>query len=412
MVAFVASVAVGSLSGVAHAEDKFAHRPIVFVHGYGSGPGVWDGMKQDVEKYGYSSDELFSFGYGDYTPGDTSIVTLGEQLAGYVKDKGLVAKSPDGKIDIIAHSMGGLVARAYLRLDSGHRVTTAHLVTYGTPNHGTVTATVACATGIKCDGQVKQMVPGSDFYQWLGSVGDIPGPTNYVTFRSNIGDEPIVVAAGTGLCDGVVFGADKNGDPSGAYAGETSILRGAENFVTRCMEHGDFYHDDWTKKRTLDMIADNDGAHTPKAVQVGCGSLDSFWGRERWVNAYGQACVTTTRASGQSGARDVQTNLSIRGCGYYYYVAAIWEYAGTDKNYNCESKNVKGILWRAGEWGQTTYDGAGVATRTMELYTPMTKAQPGQTVSGDWTYDVHAYNNAPWDVKQAKSSTPGITVGR
>jgi len=411
LTAFVASVVFGSPLATAQADPTFTHRPVVFVHGYNAGPGVWGDMRTYTRDYGYSPDELLVFDYSHDTPGETSITTLGEDLDHYIDDNNLVDRSPDHRIDIVAHSMGGLVARAYLAAPA-HRYTTAHLVTYGSPNHGTDPARFGCDIGVKCDLQVQQMAPRSEFQQQLQTVGETPGPTRYVTFRSNIGDEPIVLGATTtGLCDGIVFGVTETGESAGAYAGRTPVLDGADNFVTPCLSHGDYYHDDWTRGRTLDMIADVDGRNTPKAVQTDCGGLESFRGEDDWVNAYGQACVTATREHGGVGPRDVRTNLSIRGCGYYYSFARLWEYAGTNEKYLCETRNVQGVLWRAGQEGASTTAGAGVDARTMELYTPTTRADPGRLVAGTWIYDVHAYNDERWDVKRAESAASGFTIG-
>jgi pimeloyl-ACP methyl ester carboxylesterase len=65
------------------------------------------------------------------------------------------------KLVILAHSMGGLAARAYLRRHGARRV--AKLITLGTPHHGTVMARLAAGR----NGQ--QMVPGN---AWLNRLNE------------------------------------------------------------------------------------------------------------------------------------------------------------------------------------------------------------------------------------------------
>lgn len=396
-------------SAVAQESGALKHRPIVLVHGYKSNAGVWGDMQNRVREYGYGSDELYAFDYSAFTPGDTSLMTIADKLEKYIADNELTKKSPDGKIDLVAHSMGGLVARAYLKQNEGHR-DTAHLVTYATPNHGTNPADWGCGIGIQCDGQVKSMTRGSAFLTWLNSGSEIPGNTRYATFRSNIGDELIinVGSANTDLCDGLVFGVTENGEDAGNYSGRTSILKGAENFISPCIPHGDFYHDKWTVEKTLQWISDPDGSHTPKAAQLQCGTLDEYWGKRKWVGAHAQSCVTATGDKG-STTKDVYTELQIRGCGYYYGIlGALWTYAGRS-GVHCGIA-YDGILWRDGIWGAHNKSSISVNARSAEIRTDTVPAQKGQRVSGDWTFDVHAYQDHEWDVKQGRSGTGTLVI--
>jgi triacylglycerol esterase/lipase EstA (alpha/beta hydrolase family) len=67
-----------------------------------------------------------------------------------------------GRIDLVAHSMGGLVARAYLQLLGGAR-RVDRLITLGTPHHGTHAATFIPSA------LVRQLLPGSPFLQYLNA---------------------------------------------------------------------------------------------------------------------------------------------------------------------------------------------------------------------------------------------------
>ncbi|MFI1890094.1 esterase/lipase family protein [Streptomyces jumonjinensis] len=394
---------------VAHAEAKLDHRPIVFVHGYNSGPGVWNGTKDRAKTYGYNENELFAFDYSKFTPGDTTILNIAAKLGAYIKDSKLTDKSPDGKIDIVAHSMGGLVSRAYLKQELGHKIT-SHLMTYGTPNHGTNLADWGCGTGVKCDGQTGEMQRNSTVLQYLNQDDETYGATKYATVRANVGDELIVnvAHAGTDLCDGMVFGETEKGDDAGNYAGRTSVINGAElNLVSSCLAHDGLRNDPWVVEKTLQWIADADGAHTPKAAQIVCGPLAEHWGKDKWVAAYAQSCVTATGAP-KAKTKTVSTELQIRGCGYYYSIAATWWYAGRS-DVECEVA-YEGTLLRKGSQLAHTKSSRSENARTMGISTDGATASKGDTVSGAWTFGAHAYHDSKWDVKDATAETGTLTL--
>jgi triacylglycerol lipase len=84
--------------------------------------------------------------------GQVGLEELAEQLKTFID----AHARPAQPIDLVGFSMGGLVARYYVqRLDGLDRV--KHLVTLGTPHHGTWTAFLLQNTGSR------QMRPGSDF---------------------------------------------------------------------------------------------------------------------------------------------------------------------------------------------------------------------------------------------------------
>ncbi|MFD5437860.1 esterase/lipase family protein [Kitasatospora sp. NPDC127067] len=392
------------------APSDLTHRPIVFVHGYNAGPGVWGGMKDFARTYGYTDNELWTFDYSALTPGDIPITTIGDELAKYIADKHLTDRSPDGRVDIVAHSMGGLVARSFLADGEAHRSATAHLITLGSPNHGTKLASWGCSVGVKCDEQVNEMTGGSTLITKLNQNGETPGPTRYATFRSNVGDELIVNPGtfDTDLCDRQVFGYTHTGEGSGDYAGDTSALNGADNLVTPCVAHGDLYQDPWTRHKVLDLLADHDGAHTPHAVQVACGELKEFWGERKWVGVHAQSCATAVRPDPGATVSTVRGELLIRGCGYYNTIG-VWKYVGRDPEYTCQ------IPYETTTWvdsqGSPVQNSSTTGTRTIEIPAPDVTARAGQSVHSTWSFDVNAYWGPEWGVKKAMvdSGTMALT---
>ncbi|MFH8984331.1 esterase/lipase family protein [Streptomyces varsoviensis] len=415
----VGSVAFGPASGASAAPTaraQLGHRPVVFVHGWHSGPGTWRHMIDKAEEYGYASNEIFPFDYSAFSQqgnGATPIKSLADKLAAYIRENKLLSRSPDGKIDIVAHSMGGLVSRAYLKQNQGH-ATTAHLVTLATPNHGTILSYFCPVAGPYCDEQAREMDAGSGFLTWLNSGTETPGNTHYATFRSNVGDEPMAPPS-VYWCDKTVVGVDDDGEKSLKHSGRTSALKGAQNFVSPCVGHDQIANDDWTIEKALNWIADSDGAHTPKAAQIRCGDLNERWGKgswpkpDGWVSAHAQSCVIATGAP-HAATKSVHTELQIRGCGYWWWSvpAPTWWYAGVD-GVNCDV-HADGILWRDGYWGAHDKPSTSVYERWTQVRTKDVPAAKGAEVEGSWKYDVHAYQSSEWDVKAAKADSGPLVI--
>ena len=104
--------------------------PVLLLHGYGCNSGYWARLTPllDAARISHAAIDLepIMAGIDDYVP----------QVRRGIDE--LCAASGAGSIIIVAHSMGGLVARAYLRDHGPGRV--AHVFTLGTPHHGTALA--------------------------------------------------------------------------------------------------------------------------------------------------------------------------------------------------------------------------------------------------------------------------------
>ena len=100
--------------------------------------------------------------------GNLNIEALGSQLGAYIAGLRFTDGTPVPQVDIVAHSMGGIIARAYL---SGKQQTAGvfnpppdpkirKLVFIGTPNFGSFKADgTLCTWGV----QLAEMAPGSQF---------------------------------------------------------------------------------------------------------------------------------------------------------------------------------------------------------------------------------------------------------
>ncbi|MES2150172.1 MAG: alpha/beta fold hydrolase [Pseudomonadota bacterium] len=101
--------------------------PVLLLHGYGCNSGYWAHLTPLLEAARISHATLdlepLMAGIDDYVP-------LVQRAA-----LALCEASGAPRVTIVAHSMGGLVARAWLRVHGSARA--ARVITLGTPHHGT-----------------------------------------------------------------------------------------------------------------------------------------------------------------------------------------------------------------------------------------------------------------------------------
>ena len=125
--------------------------PVLLLHGYICNRGVMAPLRR----------YLRGRGIGAYShnlePAYADMDAYADAMARRIEE--ICNASGADKLVIVAHSMGGLAARAYLRRYGAHRV--ARLVTLGTPHQGTVTARLALGKN------GRQMVPGNAWLQRL-----------------------------------------------------------------------------------------------------------------------------------------------------------------------------------------------------------------------------------------------------
>jgi triacylglycerol lipase len=104
--------------------------PVLLVHGYGCNSGYWKSMSKALTRAGITHYAI------DLEPVFASIDDYASVVHKAVET--LCAEAGSEKVVIVAHSMGGLAARAYVRDHGGAHV--AKIVTLGTPHRGTALA--------------------------------------------------------------------------------------------------------------------------------------------------------------------------------------------------------------------------------------------------------------------------------
>ncbi|MEU2493033.1 alpha/beta fold hydrolase [Streptomyces sp. NPDC007883] len=148
------------------------HPPAVLLHGFVDNRSVFVLLRRSLVRQGGRHVESLN-----YSPLTCDIRTAAELLGRHVEE--ICARTGRQRVDIVGHSLGGLIARYYVqRLGGDHRVRT--LVTLGTPHAGTSVAPLASAHPI-----VRQMRPGSAVIEEL----QLPAPgcrTRFVSFWSDL----------------------------------------------------------------------------------------------------------------------------------------------------------------------------------------------------------------------------------
>ena len=124
--------------------------PVVLVHGVMVNDGVWITMRRYLARHV----AVYTINYG---PPYGDIEHFAEQLGAKVES--VCTATGAARVLLVCHSMGGLVARAYVRQGGPARI--ERIITIGTPHHGSIFARMLIG---RC---LAQMRPGN---AWLAEL--------------------------------------------------------------------------------------------------------------------------------------------------------------------------------------------------------------------------------------------------
>lgn len=148
---------------------------IVFVHGINSSAAGWDVMKARFLADGWPADRLVALTFDDPSWGCNvdNAARLGEWVTAL---EGRGARH----VAVVAHSMGGLASRSYLK-DLGGTAHVSVMVSLGSMHHGLVTSCLALlplCTWV-------ELCSSGPFIEHLNSPSAVPGPTRWVSIFSD-----------------------------------------------------------------------------------------------------------------------------------------------------------------------------------------------------------------------------------
>jgi triacylglycerol lipase len=210
VVAAMAFCVAAAVPATASAQD-----PILFVHGYVESASLWNTMIGRFEKDGYPKSYLSAYSYNTSQSNKIDAEEVKSHVESLLKTTGAT------KVDIIAHSMGSLNSRYYIK-NLGGESKVDDWVSLGGPNHGTETANFCFSQSCV------EMRVGSTFLKELNATDETPGAVNYGTWWSP--------------CDEII-----NPD-------ESVILSGATNHKTACIAHTALTTDETVYKEVREFV--------------------------------------------------------------------------------------------------------------------------------------------------------------
>uniref|UniRef100_UPI0035D44A92 esterase/lipase family protein n=1 Tax=Streptomyces zingiberis TaxID=2053010 RepID=UPI0035D44A92 len=155
-------------TGAGRAADR---PPVLLLHGFVDNRSVFVLLRRSLRRHGHRVEAL------NYSPLTCDIRAAAAELGARVEE--ICERTGHARIDVVGHSLGGLIARYYAqRLDGHHRVRT--LVTLGAPHSGTTVAPWLSAHPL-----IRQMRPDSDV------IAELAGPargcsTRFICFWSDL----------------------------------------------------------------------------------------------------------------------------------------------------------------------------------------------------------------------------------
>jgi triacylglycerol lipase len=214
LTAIVAAIAL-CITGTALAPMASAQDPILFVHGYVESASVWNTMIGRFEKDGYAKSSLSAYSYNTSQSNKVDAEEVKTRVETLLKNTGAT------KVDIIAHSMGSLNTRWYVKFLGGESKVD-DWVSLGGPNHGTEFANFCGSTSCV------EMRIGSKFLGELNAGDETPGAVNYGTWWSP--------------CDEII-------NPDSSVA-----LSGATNTKTACISHTALMNDETVYTQVREFV--------------------------------------------------------------------------------------------------------------------------------------------------------------
>jgi triacylglycerol lipase len=216
LAALASAAAICSAFAGASPASSMAQDPILFVHGYTESASVWNTMIGRFEKDGYSKSFLSAY---SYNTSQSNVIDAEKEVKPRVE--ALLKNTGATKVDIVAHSMGSLNSRWYIKFLGGE-AKVDDWVSLGGPNHGTDFANFCFSASCV------EMRIGSKYLGELNAGDETPGAVSYGTWWSP--------------CDNII-------NPDSSVA-----LSGATNTKTACISHTALMNDETVYKGVREFV--------------------------------------------------------------------------------------------------------------------------------------------------------------
>jgi pimeloyl-ACP methyl ester carboxylesterase len=149
----------------------------IFIHGFTANSAYLGTMMQEFVDHGITA---LAFNYPSYDGIDSAAAELADALEGLDKLAG-GAISENRKVVLVCHSMGGLVARAFISFNNGNRFV-SKVVTLGTPHDATLTNSHL----VRC------FVTWGEYYTGLSNGGYSSSCRSALQLTMQDGEEPFL----------------------------------------------------------------------------------------------------------------------------------------------------------------------------------------------------------------------------
>lgn len=150
---------------------EVAWTPIVLVHGWFHNRSAFLAMSRSLRRAGFSYVHTMN-----YNPLTADLQALAERLGDEVRH--VLDATGAEQVQLVGHSMGGIVARAYVQLYGGEEHVDT-VITLGSPHRGTHTAHLGVGPA------ARQLRPGSAFLRTLEESAR-PGPVRWISYYSDL----------------------------------------------------------------------------------------------------------------------------------------------------------------------------------------------------------------------------------
>jgi len=174
-VAAAVVVVLRPMRSTAPPADQTRPGPVLLVPGYG---GSTTGLSVLADRLRAAGRDVTTVTVPDQGQGDlaTQAAALGRQV------KAALSRTRAGSVDVVGYSAGGVVARLWAR---GAASQARHIVTLGSPQHGTQLAELGALIPGECPVACQQLTPGSDLLARLNQGDETPPGPEFVSIWTN-----------------------------------------------------------------------------------------------------------------------------------------------------------------------------------------------------------------------------------